>query len=171
VEKHLQNQLMEKPTLMLKYSLIFLFLILTSCGARKVAVDKIDTVTKVDSTSIIKKEEVVVTQNNVSINTDTDEMEICPISDTIPMIVNGVTYKNAKIKYKKTKTEVIDTAKKEEIRKESQEVKLVKDKKEKVFKKQVDKKESYTIYLWWLLILLLILSGYYTYRKINKTLF
>lgn len=161
---------MEKPTLMLKYSLIFLFLILTSCGARKVAVDKIDTVTKVDSTSTIKKEEVVVTQNNVSINTDTDEMEICPISDTIPMVVNGVTYKNAKIKYKKTKTAVIDTTKKEEIKKESQEVKLVKDKKEKVFKKQIDKKESYSIYGWWLLIILLVALFFYAKNKLDKTL-
>jgi hypothetical protein len=152
------------------YKFIFLFLILASCGARKVAVDKIDTVTKVDSTSTIKKEEVVVTQNNVSINTDTDEMEICPISDTIPMVVNGITYKNAKIKYKKTKTAVIDTTKKEEVRKESQEVKLVKDKKEKVFKKQVDKKESYSIYGWWLLIILLVALFFYAKNKLDKTL-
>lgn len=126
---------MEKPTLMLKYSFIFLFLLLSSCGARKVDVQKTDTVVKIDSTSTIKKEEVVLTQNNVSINTDTDEMEICPVSDTIPMVVNGVTYKNAKIKYKKTKISVVDTTKKQEVRKESQEVKVIKDKKEKVFKR------------------------------------
>jgi S-adenosylmethionine synthetase len=152
------------------YKFIFLFLILASCGSRKVAIDKIDTVVKVDSTSTIKKDEVVVTQNNVSINTDTDEMEICPISDTIPMVVNGITYKNAKIKYKKTKTAVIDTTKKEEVRKESQEVKLVKDKKEKVFKKQVDKKESYSIYGWWLLIILLVALFFYAKNKLDKTL-
>jgi hypothetical protein len=161
---------MEKPTLMLKYSFIFLFLLLSSCGARKVDVQKTDTVVKIDSTSTIKKEEVVLTQNNVSINTDTDEMEICPVSDTIPMVVNGVTYKNAKIKYKKTKISVVDTTKKQEVRKESQEVKVIKDKKEKVFKKNIDKKESFTVFWWWLLILLLVALFFYTYRKLNKTL-
>ena len=162
---------MEKPTLMLKYSFIFLFVLLTSCGARKVDVQKTDTVIKIDSTSTIKKEEVVLTQNNVSINTDTDEMEICPVSDTIPMIVNGVTYKNAKIKYKKTKIAVVDTTKKQEVKKESQEVKVIKDKKEKVFKKNIDKKESFTVFWWWLLIILLVALFFYTYRKLNKTLF
>lgn len=162
---------MEKPTLMLKYSFIFLFVLLTSCGARKVDVQKTDTVIKIDSTSTIKKEEVVLTQNNVSINTDTDEMEICPVSDTIPMVVNGVTYKNAKIKYKKTKIAVVDTTKKQEVKKESQEVKVIKDKKEKVFKKNIDKKESFTVFWWWLLIILLVALFFYTYRKLNKTLF
>lgn len=155
---------------MLKYSFIFLFLILASCGARKVDVQKTDTIVKVDSTSTIKKEEVVVTQNNISINTDTDEMEICPISDTIPMVVNGITYKNAKIKYKKTKTSVVDTTKKQEIKKESQEVKLVKDKREKVFNKNVDKKESFTVFWWWLLIILLVALFFYARRRLINLL-
>ena len=155
---------------MLKYSFIFLFLLLASCGSRKVAVQKNDTIVKVDSTSTIKKEEVVVTQNNVSINTDTDEMEICPISDTIPMVVNGITYKNAKIKYKKTKTSVVDTTKKQEIKKESQEVKLVKDKREKVFNKNVDKKESFTVFWWWLLIILLVALFFYARRRLINLL-
>lgn len=152
------------------YKFIFLFLILASCGSRKVAIDKIDTVVKVDSTSTIKKDEVVVTQNNVSINTDTDEMEICPISDTIPMVVNGITYKNAKIKYKKTKTAIVDTTKKQEVRKESQEVKVVKDKREKTFKKNVDKKESHSVYWWWLLILLLVALFFYARNRLLKML-
>lgn len=156
---------------MLRYKGIFLFILLSSCGARKVDVQKTDTVVKIDSTSTIKKEEVVLTQNNVSINTDTDEMEICPISDTIPMVVNGIAYKNAKIKYKKTKIAIVDTTKKQEVRKESQEVKVIKDKKEKVFKKNIDKKESLTVFWWWLLILLLVALFFYTYRKLNKTLF
>ena len=152
------------------YKFIFLFLILASCGSRRVAIDKIDTVVKVDSTSTIKKDEVVVTQNNVSINTDTDEMEICPISDTIPMVVNGITYKNAKIKYKKTKTAIVDTTKKQEVRKESQEVKVVKDKREKTFKKNVDKKESHSVYWWWLLILLLVALFFYARNRLLKML-
>lgn len=155
---------------MLKYSFIFLFLLLASCGARKVDVQKTDTIVKVDSTSTIKKEEVVVTQNNISINTDTDEMEITPIDSTKPVVIGEKKYFNAKIRYKKTKSLLVDTTKKSEVKKEAQEVKVVKNKKEKVFKKNIDKKESLTVFWWWLLIILLAILIFYTYRKLNKTL-
>jgi hypothetical protein len=161
---------MEKHILMLRYSFIFLFVLLASCGARKVDVQKTDSVVKVDSTSTIKKEEVVVTQNNISINTDTDEMEITPIDSTKPVVIGEKKYFNAKIRYKKTKVAVVDATKKQEVKKESQEVKVVKDKKEKVFKKHIDKKESHTVFWWWLLIILLVLLFFYTYRKLNKIL-
>ena len=155
---------------MLRYSFIFLFVLLASCGARKVDVQKTDTVVKVDSTSTIKKEEVVVTQNNISINTDTDEVEITPIDSTKPIIIGDKKYFNAKIKTKKTKSSVVDTTKKEEVKKESQEVKLIEDKKEEGFKRKVDKKESYVVFWGWLLIILLVLLFFYALRKLNKTL-
>jgi hypothetical protein len=54
--------------------------------------------------------------------------------------------------------------------KASIEVNLEKDTKVKTFKKEIDKKADYLIYLGWFFVILLILLGYYTYRKINKTL-
>lgn len=155
---------------MLKYSFIFLFVLLSSCGARKVAIEKTDTVVKIDSISTIKKEEVIVTQNNVIVNTDTDEMEITPIDSTKPVIIGEKKYFNAKIRYKKTKVAVVDTTKKQEIKKESQEVKLVKDKREKVFNKNVDKKESLTVFWWWLLIILLVALFFYARRRLINLL-
>lgn len=155
---------------MFKYSFIFLFVLLASCGARKVDVQKTDTSVKVDSASTTKKEEVIVTQNNISVNTDTDEVEVTPIDETKPVIIGDKKYFNAKIKYKKTKVSVVDTTKKEEVKKETQDVKVVKSKKEKVFKKHIDKKESRSVYWWWLLIILLVVLFFYTYRKLNKTL-
>jgi hypothetical protein len=153
---------------MLRYSFIFLFLILVSCGSKKVAVQKIDTIVKVDSTSTIKKEEVVVSQNNISINTDTDEIEITPIDSTKPVVIGENKYFNAKIRYKKTKVALVDTTKKQEVKKESQEVKVVKDKKEKVFKKNIDKKESLTVFWWWLLIVLLVALFFLCKKKAYK---
>lgn len=153
---------------MFRYSLIFLFVLLASCGARKVDVQKVDIVTKVDSTSVVKKEEAIVTQNNVTVNTDIDEVEICPLSDSIPMVVNGVTYKNAKLKYKKTKVALVDTTKKEEVKKESKEVKVVATKRERTLEKKIDKKANNW---WWIWILLLAILVYYAYKKINRTLF
>jgi hypothetical protein len=155
---------------MLKYSFIFLFALLASCGARKVDVQKTDTVVKIDSTSTIKKDEVVVTQNNISINTDTDEMEITPIDSTKPVVIGEKKYFNAKIRYKKTKVKLIDTTKKSEVKKEVQEVKVIKNKKEKVFKKDVDKKESLTVFWWWLLIILLVILFFYARNRLLKIL-
>lgn len=153
---------------MLRYSFIFLFLLLTSCASRKVAVVKNDTKITIDSNSVVKKDEVITTQNNVTLNTDIDEMEICPLSDSIPMVVNGIAYKNAKLKYKKTKVALIDTTKKEEIKKESKKVNVVTNKREKTLEKKIDKKANNW---WWIWILLLAVLIYYAYKKVNKTLF
>ena len=159
---------MEKPTLMLRYSI--LFLLLASCGARKVDIAKNDTKITIDSISVVKKEEVVTTQNNVIVNTDTDEMEITPIDSTKPVIIGEKKYFNAKIRYKKTKASIVDTTKKEEVKKEVQEVKVVKDKKEKVFNKKIDKKESYASYWGWLLIILLIILFFYARKRLQNLL-
>lgn len=151
---------------MLRYSFIFLFVLLASCGARKVDIVKNDTKITIDSSSVVKKEDIVTTQNNVVLNTDTDEMEITPIDSTKPVIIGEKKYFNAKIKYKKTKASIVDTTKKEEVKKEVQEVKVVKDKKEKVFNKKIDKKESYASYWGWLLIILLIILFFYARKRL-----
>lgn len=153
---------------MLRYSILFLLLV--SCGARKVDIVKNDTKITIDSSSVVKKEEVVTTQNNVIVNTDTDEMEITPIDSTKPVIIGEKKYFNAKIRYKKTKASIVDTTKKEEVKKEVQEVKVVKDKKEKVFNKKIDKKESYSSYWGWLLIILLIILFFYARKRLQNLL-
>lgn len=151
----------------MKKILILSFLILTSCGARKVNIDKVDTVIKSDSTSVTKQEIVTTQDNHISVVTDTDEIEISPVSDTIPMIVNGITYKNVKIRHKKTKKVLVDTTKIKVSEKASIETKVKKSAKIEMVKKDIDKKSNNW---WWLLILLLIGLGYYTYKRINKTL-
>lgn len=153
---------------MLRYSLIFFIFIFTSCGARKVVIDKTDTVVKIDSVSLIKKEETTTTQTNIIVNTDIDEIEITPIDSAKPVIIGDKKYFNAKIRYKKTKVVLVDTSKKEETKKETQDVKVVKSKKEKVFNKKVDRKESFAVFWWWILILLLILVFFYSYIKLKK---
>jgi hypothetical protein len=156
-----------KNTIIL-YSILSIFIV--SCASRKVNVDKVDTVIKTDSTSVTKQETITTQDNHVSVVTNTDELEISPLFDTIPMIVNGITYKNAKLRYKKTKKVLVDTTKIKVSEKASIEVNVEKDTKIKTFKKEIDKKADYLIYLGWFFVILLILLGYYTYRKINKTL-
>jgi len=150
---------------------ILILLLLSSCGARKVDINKTDIVAKVDSTAVVKQEVVTTQDNHISVSTNTDELEICPLVDTVPMVVNGITYKNAKLSYKKTKKVLVDTTKIKVADKSSIEVKVKKDTSVNSFKKNINKKANYTIYFWWLLILLLIALGFYTYKKINRTLF
>ena len=152
----------------MKKILILCFLILTSCAARKVNVEKTAISIKVDSTSITKQETISTQDNHVSIVTNTDELEVSPISDTIPMVVNGITYKNAKLRYKKTKKVLVDTTKIKVSEKVLIKVDVKKDGSIKTFKKDIDRKSNNW---WWILILLLIILGFYTYKRINRTLF
>jgi len=148
--------------------LILCFLILTSCGARKVNIDKVDAVVKTDSVVVTKQELVVTQDNNVNIVTDTDELEISPVSDTIPMVVNGITYKNVKLRYKKTKKVLVDETKIKVSEKVLIKANVKKAVEIKTFKKDIDKKANNW---WWFLILLLIALGIYAYKRINRTLF
>ena len=145
--------------------------LVSSCAARKVKVDKVDSVVKTDSVVVTKQELVVTQDNNVSVVTDTDELEISPVSDTIPMVVNGITYKNVKLRYKKTKKVLVDETKIKVSEKVLIKANVKKAVEIKTFKKDIDKKANYTIYFWWLLILLLIALGIYAYKRINRTLF
>ena len=152
----------------MKKIIFLIVLLLSSCAARKVNIDKVDEVKKLDSTSITKQEVITTQDNHVSITTNTDEVEVCPVSDTIPMVVNGITYKNAKIKYKKTKNVLVDTTKIKVDEKTSIKVEVKKDAKVKTFKKDIDKKTNYVIYFWWLLILLLIALAIYIYSRFKS---
>jgi hypothetical protein len=149
----------------MKKILLLIILLLSSCAARKVNVDKVDNRTKVDSTSVTKQEVVTTQDNHISIVTNTDEVEVCPVSDSLPMIVNGITYKNAKLRYKKTKKVLVDTTKIKVSEKTSIKVEVKKEAKVKTFKKNIDKKANYTIYIWWILIILLLIYLYNRFKS------
>lgn len=147
----------------MKKILILCFLILTSCAARKVNVDKVDTVVKTDSTSVTKQETVSTQDNNVSIVTNTDELEITPIDTTKVIEIDGKKYKNVKLRYKKTKNVLVDNTKIKVSEKVLIKATVKKAIAVKAFKKDIDKKANN----WWWLLLLLIPAGYYIYKKMN----
>jgi hypothetical protein len=134
---------------------------LTSCGSRKVAKSE----TKENEKTEIKTEakiETKVTDNTKIVDTSTtDEFEICPVSDSLPMVVNGITYKNAKIKRSKKKNN-ISIEKDVKVQHNTQKSNLKTIKTDKVVKiKQIDRKQSY----WWLLWFLLLIPVYILYKK------
>lgn len=134
---------------------------LSSCGSRKV--QKSETKEQEQKTEKITLEtETRVTDNTKIVDTSTtDEIEISPVSDTLPMIVNGITYKNAKIRRKKSKNNISIT-KDVKVQHKAQKEGVVMVKRNKVIEvKQIERKQSY----WWLLWLLLLIPIWYYGKK------
>lgn len=140
---------------MKKIILLLTFLLVTSCGVRKVQINKEET--KIDSTSTIKIDSITKQENNIITTNNSDELEISPLIDTIPMIVNGITYKNVILRHKKSKTIIVDTSKKITSKNVQKHVEV---------KKEVSKKEKTIdrISYWWLLIPI-VGVGIYLYYK------
>ena len=141
----------------MKQIFILVSLILFSCGSRKVAIQEIkkDSLKQID-TKIVTKEET-----NISIKNDiyTDEFIITPLDTLKDIVVNGITYKNIVLRYKKVKDNSLHIEKKtivkNELKKELTKTSV------KEFKKDIDRKQNYWNYLW----LLLIPVCYYLYKR------
>ena len=134
---------------------------LTSCGSRKV--NKSETKEQEQKIEKITLETETRVTNNIKIldSSTTDEIEICPVFDTLPMVVNGITYKNAKIRHVKKKNN-ISIAKDVKVQHNAQKSGVVMVKRNKVIEvKQTERKESY----WWLLWFLLLIPIYFGYKK------
>lgn len=161
---------------MKKLFYILVSLLFISCGARKVTQtkteEKKDSISVVDVKTEIKTNENTEINNNSKIDKTEDEIIIEPIDNTKEIVINGKTYKNVKIRHKKTKDNSLHTnqkkvsknALKQQIKHSKQVVSTSKVSKEK----KIDKKESLVIYFY-LLLLIILLYIIYKYRfKIIK---
>lgn len=141
--------------------LILLFLItflIVGCGTRKTQQTKTDVTTKEVTTDNSVIETKTDTNTKVIDCTLTDEIEIIPIDNTKEIVVNGKTYKNVRLKSKKTKNNVT-TNKVEKVAKKQQNAIKIKSKASiEVKQKETERNSNY----WWLLLLIPI---YLLYRK------
>ena len=126
---------------------------LSSCGTRKVVINEVkkDSLSQI-STKIVTKEDVKI-ENNIII----DEFTITPLDTCKDIVVNGITYKNAVLSYKKTKDNTIQNTKVSKVEDKEQTVKsIIREK-----KKEVERKLNPMLNLLWLLI---PLSAYIIYK-------
>lgn len=138
----------------MKKSIIFvLFFILLSCGTRKVQIEKTKEEVKKDSVSQSSETENIVVKNDINSSVESEEVEISPKDTLKPMIINGISYRNAVIIHKKSKTNIIDKTKKETLKNTLKRVEVKKEIKKQVFIKKSEK-SSFPFY--WLLFLLII---------------
>ena len=134
---------------------------LTSCGSRKVNKSEIKEQEQKTEKITIETETIVTDNTKIVDTSTTDEIEICPVSDSIPMVVNGIIYKNAKIRRKKSKNN-ISVVKDVKIQHNAQKEAVMMVKRNKVIEvKQIERKQSY----WWLLWFLLLIPIYFGYKK------
>lgn len=162
----------------MKYIFIILSLILISCGSRKVSKttveEKKDSTSVVDIKTNIETKETTEVNNNSKIDTTTDEIIIEPVDNSKEIIVNGKTYKNVKIRHKKTKDNSLHTNQKKVVKnalkQQTEHNKQVVSNRKTFVEKKIDKKESLVKYLY-ILFLLIILFIIYKYRSYIFKLF
>jgi hypothetical protein len=161
----------------MKKLLLITCLILMSCGARKVNIEKVtikkDSIATVEVKAITEIKKDVTDSTNIKTDTTQDEIVIQPIDTCKEMVVEGKHYKNVVLKIRKTKTNSLYTNKKKEsetkhidstansvvIKKESTDGKT----------KTIDKKESIAgNIVTYSLLLLLIIAIVIFVRKVYK---
>ena len=130
---------------------------LSSCGTRKVIIDEVkkDSLSQI-STKIVTKEDIKIETKNDII---TDEFTITPLDTCKDIVIDGKTYRNVTINYKKTKDNTIQV----------QDIKVAKiEDKEQIVKstiiekkKEIERKSNPMLNLLWLLI---PLSAYVIYK-------
>ena len=131
---------------------ILVSLLLFSCASRKVSVQEI----KKDSISQIETKIVTKEETNINIKNDilSEEVIITPLDTLKDIVVNGIKYKNFVLRYKKVKDNSLHIEKKIMFKNEDKK-QLVKTS-VKTFKKEIDKKANYFIYLWFILGIIIL---------------
>lgn len=151
---------------------ILVSLLLFSCASRKVDV-KIQEVkkdslveTKIDLKENKVKDSTAETNTRTIINID--EIIIKPIDSLKEFIVEGKTYKNVVLSYKKTKTNSLYNNKIKVSQNASKHVKSTNkvktSTKENIKQKEIDKKANYFIYIYFI-IGIIILYIIYKYKR------
>jgi len=154
----------------MRFYIIGLFLLLISCGSRKVQLERI--VVKKDSTvqitSNVTKLETLEKKDSTSINLDIteDEITFTPIDTTKEIIIDGKSYKNVVLKIKKTKDNSI--YKNNNISSETKRIDstgtttINKTSSTNIKNKETEKTTSIA---WFLLFILLIIVAYIIWRN------
>ncbi|MFY8170572.1 MAG: hypothetical protein ACOVK2_05600 [Candidatus Fonsibacter sp.] len=153
---------MKNKQFALRFILITLIFALSGCASRKT--DRKEEKQKIDFTEQISEDTKTDSQTTTKVvDTSTiDEIEIVPIDSTKPVVINGKTYLNAKIKHVKRKnnitTDKVEKVAKKQRKQAKRELKVESSNKEK----QTERKSGFS---WWWLLFLIIPIVYLKYKK------
>ena len=148
----------------MKHIFILVSLFLIGCASRKVDIKTTDikkdslVETKIELTENKVKDSTAETNTKTIINID--EIIIKPLDSLKEFIVEGKTYKNVVLSYKKTKSNSLYNNKiklsENTLKHVKTDSKIKTSVKENIKEKQIDKKANYFIYLWFILGIIII---------------
>lgn len=142
---------------MKKLLLLSLAVFSFSCS-RKVHLNKSNIELKKDSTVVLKTDSISIIKTNINLIENSEEIEIKPIIDSLPMIIDGKTYFNAVLRHKKTNIVLSNTEDKNVIKNTSKSIQLKKQ--ENISKKEKDIKIisyiNYIIYIFSIILFIIL---------------
>lgn len=143
----------------MKYILVLL--LFASCSSRKVAIDNV----KKDSLSVTVVKTATVEDIKIETKNDIliDEFTITPLDTCKDIVINGISYKNVVLRYKKTKDNTIQVQDKKTSKIEDKQQKTKVEVEQK--KKEIEKTPIPQLWLLWLLIPLIIYIMYKVYGR------
>jgi hypothetical protein len=144
----------------MKYILVLL-LVFTSCSSRKVAINNV----KKDSLSVTVVKTATVEDVKIETKNDIviDEFTITPLDTCKDIVINGISYKNVVLRYKKTKDNTIQVQDKKTSKIEDKQQKTKVEVEQK--KKEIEKTPIQQLWFLWLLIPLIIYIMYKVYGR------
>jgi len=142
----------------MKQIIILLFsILLISCGSRKVVIEQVkkDSLSHISNKTIIDNLSRTETKNDIT----TDEFTITPLDSCKDIVIDGKTYRNVTINYKKTKDNTIQVQDIKVSKKElkTQDTKVTQNRKVKDIERT-----SYNAF--WLLLIPLALWLFYEFK-------
>jgi len=119
-------------------------IVLSSCGTRKVVIDEVkkDSLSHI-STKITTIEDVKI-ENDITI----DEFTITPLDTCKDIVIDGKTYRNVVLSYKKTKDKTVQNIKVSQEKLKVQDTKVTQNRKVK----DIEKTPIPQLWLLWLLL-------------------
>ena len=145
---------------------LVLFSVLNISCSRKVHLNKSNIELKKDSTVVLKTDSISIIKSNINLIENSEEIEIKPIIDSLPMVIDGKTYFNAVLRHKKTNIVLSNTEDKTVVKNTSKSIQLKKQ--ENISKKEKDIKIiSYINYIIYILSIILFIILYkFIFNKI-----
>jgi preprotein translocase subunit SecF len=142
--------------LMITLLMLSLIWLLSSCGTRKVQKSVVKESSTTEQVITEKKDIVIDSQTNTVISNESNEIEVTPIDTSKVLIINGKTYKNAKVKIlnrkSQTKIEANESVKDNTVKT----VKVVTETKRDNKEIATERKSNPFLPLLWLLIPIII---------------
>jgi hypothetical protein len=147
-------------------TILVIFLFLSCSTTKKVQEVKEEVKNEVVADSQEKKDVITDVVTNVVVENKDEEFVYEPVNEDKPMVIDGITYNNAKIK--KVKKNTKETSKEVIKKKDTQAIirKAIAKTTQETAARNLDKevKTSSFIWLWWLLIAVGVIVSYRVYK-------